>query len=99
MSQIVPMGDCQSLYRIAQSHPQTLNSKYFQYLWHIPLLELLVSVYKKLKDEKTCNLLIQIIQKPEINQNNPNHIHNSITGKLTASFLKELLRDFLGHSQ
>lgn len=95
LSQMIPMGDCSSVYRMILAQPQTLNSKYFKYLWEVPLLEVLVAVYKKRKDEDKASALIQILRKPEINQNNPAHIQKQITSKLAACFLRELFRDFV----
>ena len=98
MSQMVPMGDYSSLYKAIQNRPQSLNPKFFQFLWRVSLLELLAAVFLKNKDEKTSQLLLQILRKPEINENNPHHIQNNMVSRLSMSFLKELLRDVFGDS-
>jgi hypothetical protein len=56
----------------------------------------MTSVYVKKKDEKTTELLLQLLRKPEINENNPPHIQSTTTARLGASFLKELVRDLFG---
>lgn len=98
MSQMVSMGDGSALYKAIQNRPQTLNPKFFQFLWRVPLLELLAAVFLKNKDETTSQLVLQILRKPEINENNPAHIHANTTSRMIMSFLKELLRDSFGDS-
>jgi uncharacterized protein YsxB (DUF464 family) len=71
------------------------DQKYFQFLWDLPILELMVSIFTKMKDEKNASYLVLLMQHPDVNQNNPESRTRLM--KVMLGFFKELAREFLNN--
>jgi len=93
LSQLTPNGDYSAIFRLAQN-TNSFESKYFQFLWDVPILEVMVSIFTKMKDEKNASTLIQLLQHPDVNQNNLGEPRARFM-KVTIGFFKELAREFL----
>ena len=97
LGQLIPMVDYGGIYRLISMNPLALNTAYFPFIWEIPILEYLVSVISKTKDNQKLNFLLSILQKPEINQHNPPAVRAKVVSRLVSGFFKELLREFIGN--
>jgi len=69
-----------------------LDSSFFQFFWEMPLLELLIYIQSKLQDEKSVNLLISFLGRPELNSTAANNavfvenIKNEFIRRLSLEF-------------
>ncbi|EGG17945.1 hypothetical protein DFA_08946 [Cavenderia fasciculata] len=82
-------------FKIIQDHLNTLDSLYFQYIFEIPILELLINHYNRLKDTKKLTLLNQLISSPILNEFNHPDIRTNFQKTTKINLLKSLAIDFL----
>jgi len=60
MCQFASPPEFQTAARLIQSEPASLESSYFAYIWEMPMLELLISVYARCREESKVRLLVRL---------------------------------------
>jgi len=92
--QMVPNGYAIAA-RIIQEDPHALDPSYFQCIYDISFLELLVYVYSRAKDDKKTNYLTQIIGVPDLNEYNPTEMRQAFVHHIRLNLFRSLYTDFL----
>jgi hypothetical protein len=101
LCQLIPeeaqQGHFATAFQILQSDVPALDGRYFQFIWELPLLEMLVFVYNKRKEDQKVNELLQLISKPALNINNDPQIRARTIACMKTNFFKALYQDFVLH--
>ncbi|KYQ92626.1 hypothetical protein DLAC_06622 [Tieghemostelium lacteum] len=86
---------CSVIFKIIQDDYLSLDPNYFQYIWEIPILEILINTYSKLKDQVKLSLLYQITSNFAINEFNNSDIRSQFIKFTLNNYWKQLSNDFL----
>eukprot|EP01130_Rhizamoeba_saxonica_P017915 TRINITY_DN8818_c0_g1_i1.p1 TRINITY_DN8818_c0_g1~~TRINITY_DN8818_c0_g1_i1.p1 ORF type:complete len:892 (+),score=179.74 TRINITY_DN8818_c0_g1_i1:8-2683(+) len=63
-----PEPDYKTAFRIVKDHSRNLDPSYFNFLWNMPIIEILVYTQSKIEDnEEIVNTLVEIVGKTEMN--------------------------------
>jgi len=81
--------------RLIQEDPYAPDPSYFQYIWDVSFLELLVFVYSRAKDEKKTNYLTQLLGVPDLNEYNPIETRHAFIHNIKLNLFRALCIDFL----
>jgi len=93
--QLSPSYQQKAFQLIAEKAPQ-LQESYFQFIWEIPFLEMLIFTFSKSHpDVKKLELLKFLIGKPEFNQFNALTCRRTLVDSLTRNFLCKLSDEIL----
>jgi hypothetical protein len=76
--------------KLIQDNFVSLKSEYFEFIWEIPLLELLIYIYSKLGQEKQANHAMAIMGRPEFNEHNTTEARAKIINMTKRTFLRKL---------
>ncbi|KAK5583831.1 hypothetical protein RB653_005433 [Dictyostelium firmibasis] len=86
---------CLVSFKIIQEEYYQLDTNYFQYIWELPLLEVLLTTFTKQKDLKKMYLINQIISNPIINENNHPDIRKNFIKNTKHNFWKAVSSNYL----
>ncbi|EGC30571.1 hypothetical protein DICPUDRAFT_95711 [Dictyostelium purpureum] len=86
---------CSVSFKIIQDEFYQLDTNYFQYIWEMPLLEILINTFTKQKDIKKVYILTQIISNPNINEFNHPDIRKNYIKNTKNNFLKAISSNYL----
>ncbi|KAM9949704.1 hypothetical protein ACTFIT_010926 [Dictyostelium discoideum] len=86
---------CLVSFKIIQEEYYQLDTNYFQYIWELPLLEILLTTFTKQKDLKKIYLINQIISNPIINENNHPDIRKNFIKNTKHNFWKAISSNYL----
>jgi hypothetical protein len=81
--------------RLLQDDAAVLNHKYFEFVWDISFLELLVHTFSRRKEEKVVFLLTKMLGVPELNEFNAPEVRAAFVQQMKINLLKVLCQDFL----
>jgi len=81
-------------FKLLQEEPIAANSTHLQYVWEMPLLELLIHIYTTAKDDEKTDLLMRIVERPELNQANFSSIQKQVVNRLRCGFLRVLVSEY-----
>lgn len=68
---------------------------YFDCVWEVPLLELLVHMHAKSGDHERLSALISLLQQPALNAHNPQSVRVAHVASLEQRFLQRLCEELL----
>eukprot|EP01114_Cavostelium_apophysatum_P003970 TRINITY_DN14100_c0_g1_i1.p1 TRINITY_DN14100_c0_g1~~TRINITY_DN14100_c0_g1_i1.p1 ORF type:complete len:604 (-),score=154.45 TRINITY_DN14100_c0_g1_i1:8-1633(-) len=77
-------------FQFLQDNVLNIDPSYCQYIWELPILELLLATYSKTGDERRCSSLIHLITRPELNQYNAAEAREIFVDRVKMNFLKQL---------
>ncbi|KAG6553859.1 hypothetical protein Mapa_004776 [Marchantia paleacea] len=88
----------ETAFRILQENTLIVDrdaSAYFECLWEVPILELLVNMHAKAGDEARVNILIGLLQQPALNVHNPPAIRQAHISTMEQRFLQRFAGELL----
>ncbi|PRP78481.1 hypothetical protein PROFUN_13658 [Planoprotostelium fungivorum] len=86
--------DYTRLFSIVQDHFSLLDPTWFPYIWEVPVLESLIAIYAKTRDEKKLSLLNHLISNAALNQHNSPETRENYVNQQKSNFLKVFTRKF-----
>ena len=95
---ILPGPDHESAFRILQENSLIVVRDavaYFDCVWEVPLLELLVHMHAKSGDHERHSALISLLQQPALNAHNPQSVRVAHVASLEQRFLQRLCGELL----
>ncbi|KAL3684796.1 hypothetical protein R1sor_002818 [Riccia sorocarpa] len=98
LCQCAPAPDHELAFRILQENTLIVDrdaATYFECLWEVPILELLVNLHAKAGDEERVNTLIGLLQQPALNVHNPPAIRQAHICTMEQRFLQRLAGELL----
>ncbi|CAK9238563.1 unnamed protein product [Sphagnum troendelagicum] len=98
LCQSLPQPDHESAFHILQENPLVVArdaAAYFDCVWEVPLLELLLYIHAKSGDEEQVTALIALLQQPALNVHNPPSIRIAHVGSLEQRFLQRFAGELL----
>jgi integrator complex subunit 8 len=98
LCQKLPGPDHESAFRILQENSLIVVRDavaYFDCVWEVPLLELLVHMHAKSGDHERQSALISLLQQPALNAHNPQSVRVAHVASLEQRFLQRLCGELL----
>ncbi|EFJ19480.1 hypothetical protein SELMODRAFT_111174 [Selaginella moellendorffii] len=98
LCQCLPDPDYESAFQILQANPLIVDQDaalYFDCVWEIPILELLVHMHAKAGDRARVNTLISLLQQPALNVHNPASIRQAHIAAMEQRFLQRLYAELV----
>ncbi|KAG0631525.1 hypothetical protein M758_1G260700 [Ceratodon purpureus] len=98
LCQKLPGPDHESAFRILQENSLIVVRDavaYFDCVWEVPLLELLVHMHAKSGDHERHTALIALLQQPALNAHNPQSVRVAHVASLEQRFLQRLCGELL----
>lgn len=98
LCQKLPGPDHESAFRILQENSLIVVRDavaYFDCVWEVPLLELLVHMHAKSGDHERLSALISLLQQPALNAHNPQSVRVAHVASLEQRFLQRLCEELL----
>lgn len=91
-----PGPDYAVAYQIVQSQPPAkLDAAFLEFIWEVPLLELLTHLYATAKSSSKVAYLTQLMQRPNFSVHNPPLVRGAAVAALQQRFLQKLAAKFL----
>jgi hypothetical protein len=80
-----------------KAHPGRLSAMVLPYVWEMPLLELLASIFsQKFKDLEKYEIVMKTIQRPELNEHNRLGLYSYTFIILSSSYI--ILSSYFHHT-
>ncbi|CAM6112649.1 unnamed protein product [Calypogeia fissa] len=98
LCQCLPVPDHELAFRILQENSLIMDrdaAAYFECIWEVPILELLVHLHSRAGDEERVTQLIALLQQPALNVHNPSAIRQAHISTMEQRFLQRLAAELL----
>lgn len=98
LCQLLDPPDFHLAFQILQAWPvigADAGAAYFECIWEVPLLELLVYMHVQSGDAEGARSLVKLLQRPHVNAHNPKEARGPFVEQLRGRLLRNLSQELL----
>eukprot|EP01087_Luapelamoeba_hula_P006031 TRINITY_DN16183_c0_g1_i1.p1 TRINITY_DN16183_c0_g1~~TRINITY_DN16183_c0_g1_i1.p1 ORF type:complete len:472 (-),score=68.12 TRINITY_DN16183_c0_g1_i1:47-1360(-) len=95
VSQLLKDNDNTKGILLLQNTAHTLDEAYFEYIWEQPILEQLITLHARMKQERKLALVVELMNRGEMNQFNIAQFREPFVAHMKTNLLRALCREFL----